>query len=115
MKLSFRAVVQDGEPAKAPQGRRKERAGKQRAHSLLGTHFIGYHLESGQYRCAERGGDGHVGGVAAYSHHNPANTGTIVPGVHRPPSILKVNFEPRAKVHGLADGGTPMSPRYPVV
>src|SRR4029079_3418317 len=68
-------------------------------HGHLLFHLVGDDLERGERMRAERGRDGHVGGVAPTRDENAANTRNIVARIERVPAAVEEHLEPGAEIH----------------
>ena len=66
---------------------------------LLGD-FVADYFETEEAGAAEGGGEGAIGGVAAYGHEDAADAGDVVAGVESPPAVAEIDFEPGAEIHG---------------
>src|SRR3954462_10943140 len=62
--------------------------------------FVGHHSESGQVRDTERCRNGHIRSVSSGRHQHPPYAWLDVASIKRPPTILQIDFEPGAEIHG---------------
>jgi hypothetical protein len=65
---------------------RKYSAGFFLKERLLGD-FVADYFEADEPGATESGGEGTVGGIAAYGHEDAADAGDIVAGIEGPPAI----------------------------